>query len=242
MKSVRHNNFTITHAMRGAIVLARTTTKVFCCAVMFSMAVGVARADEAADCAQVQDADRAIKGCTARIGTLERLQAGAITGIIAGGVFGDAAIARALNSRGNAYTRKSNFRAAIADYNRAIGLASGEAIYVFNRGTALANLSEWPSAINDFTRALALRPVFAEALSSRAVAFVNVGETGKALQDAESAIRIAPGKALSLYARGRAFGAAGRIEEAVVDLRKALFENPSFTEAGDAVRRLGYDP
>jgi tetratricopeptide (TPR) repeat protein len=201
-----------------------------------------ALANDVADCSQTQDNALAIRGCTARIQTLRRLQTGLITGLIAGGYFGDRAIADALNKRGAAYDRQGDHTLAIADYNQAIALVPNESLYYFNRGAALGNLGDYQGAISDFNHSLSLRSDFAEAFSERALAFLRSGEKDRALTDAEHGVQLVPRSTITLTVRGEVYAALGRTEEAVVDYRAALAIDPTMSATADAIRRLGFQP
>jgi tetratricopeptide (TPR) repeat protein len=201
-----------------------------------------ARANDATDCTQTKDPSLAIRACTARIETLRKLQGGLVTGLIAGGYFGDKAIADAYNNRGNAFNVTGDYQRALADYEQAVALAPGEALYYVNRGTARGNLGDLSQAMSDFNEALALRHEFPEALYTRALAFLKTGDHARALADAERAVRLIPGNAQAMYTRGQVYAALGRIEEAVVDFRAALSKEPRLSGASDAIRRLGFSP
>ncbi len=201
-----------------------------------------AHANDAGDCSQTNDNERAIGACTARIQTLKSLQKGMVTGWIAGGYFGDRAIADAYNNRGAAYLRKGSYREATLDFNAALSIVPDNALFYFNRGAAFGAAGDFKGAIVDFDHSLSLQPDFPEALYSRALARLKSGNADLALADSERAVHLMPRNARALAVRADVYAALGRIEEAVVDYRAALSVDPTMRAAADAIRKLGFQP
>jgi len=201
-----------------------------------------AHADDASDCSQTQDNERVISACTARIQTLKSLQKGAVTGLIAGGYFGDRAIADAYNKRGAANLRKGAYREATLDFNAALALVPNNALFYFNRGAVFGATGDFKDAIADFDHSLSLQPDFPEALYSRALARLKSGNADLALADSERAVHLMPRSPQALAVRADVYAALGRAEEAVVDYRAALSLDPTMRAAADAIRKLGFQP
>ena len=224
--------------MRGGYLRA---TILFVCLALSSFST-IASANDASDCTQTTDNALAIRACTARIQTLRRLQGGLITGLIAGGVFGDQAIADALNKRGLTYDRQGQHTFAIADYTEALALMPNSSLLYLNRGAARGSLGDYVAAIADFDHSIALQSNFAEAFAERALARLRLGRKDQALPDAERAVQLLPRSTLTLSVRGEVYAALGRTEEAVVDYREALSLDPTMNGVADAIRRLGFQP
>lgn len=232
------------HGERKTVLSARLSALsawFFVCAVVFCP-LTAAHANDASECSQSTDNDRAIRACTSRIQTLKSLQRGVVTGLIAGGYFGDRAIADAYNKRGAAFARKGEYALAISDYNNAMSLDPNNALYYFNRGSASGSVRDYDRAIADFDRALALQRDFAEAYVGRALAYLKSSRADRALGDSERAVRLAPRSARALAVHADVLAALDRVEEAIVNYRKALSVDPTMTEAVEAIRRLGFQP
>lgn len=109
---------------------------------MVAAAATNAAADDKQDCAG-KDADRAIRGCTALIGSVGE------TG---------KALAVALVNRGAAYASNKDYDRAIADYTRAIEIDPKNAKAYDSRGVAYTSKGDYVNAVADVTMAQELRP------------------------------------------------------------------------------------
>jgi Tfp pilus assembly protein PilF len=88
-------------------------------------------------------------------------------------------------SRGAAYMRLNNAKAAIGDFDKAIEL-DGEYSRVFHlRGLAREKLGENDSALEDFDRAIELDPEYGAAYYSRATLLTKMGDEDRAVEDME---------------------------------------------------------
>ena len=107
-------------------------------------------ADAAADCAQIQDPDRSIRGCT---------------DIIDKGHGTRRALAAAYNNRSNAYNSKGDHDRAgkaaqgLPDAERSLELRPNDARTLDTRGNIFEALGRRDEAIADFRRALANDPL-----------------------------------------------------------------------------------
>lgn len=167
-----------------------------------------ARASRAdvATCAQVQDRDAAIAGCTR---------------IIEDGKQKAAARAAAFYNRGNAHSAKGDRAAAIADYDEATKLEPKNAAALNNRGTAYSENGEAEAAIADFTVAIKHKARFASAYFNRANAYAGKGEVERAIADYAAAIRYNPRNANAYIARGALYLAGGSTPKARADMNRA---------------------
>jgi tetratricopeptide (TPR) repeat protein len=122
---------------------------------------------------------------------------------------------------------KQDYLAAIADYDRAIGLRSDFADAYSNRGGMYLLLGEVDKAIKDFDEAIRLKgsdPIF---WSNRANAYLSSGRFEEALADFDRAQSIDPGNAATYLGRGRARLYSGRVSGAIEDLQVAVRLRPT---------------
>ena len=145
--------------------------------------------------------------------------------------------------RGYEKAELGDYRGAIADYTRAIGLKPGDANTYYNRGYAKARLGQYFAAIADFDTAIRLKPDDADAYNNRGVAKVQLGQHFAAIADYDTAIRLKPDHALAYHGRGYAKGQLGQHFAAIADYDTAIRLRPDHALAyhgrGYAKARLG---
>ena len=134
--------------------------------------------DSYSDCAQREDFDRTLRGCTQIIGRGEQETR--------------EWRATAYVYRGNAYFKNSEFDRAIADYNKAIELDPRDAITFNNRGLSYFEKGEYERAIADNTTAIELDPKYAPAYNGRGLAYERQGDKEKAGADYRKVLEIDP--------------------------------------------------
>lgn len=139
--------------------------------------------------------------------------------------------ATVLNDRAVAYARIGQFKQALDDYNRAIGLFPEYAAAYNNRGNALLTLSQPAEAVKDFDRAVLLAPNYAAAYSNRATARIKLGEPAAALADFTKAIELMPSSAPPLSGRGLALLEIGKPHAAIRDFSRAVHADTRFASA-----------
>jgi tetratricopeptide (TPR) repeat protein len=96
------------------------------------------------------------------------------------------------SNRGAAYLMLDEIDRAISDFDRAIQLRPGQAVYYYNRGIAFSKKHEGQKAIDDYSEAIRLHPELAPAYAQRAREFDLAGERDKAIADYRTALRLAP--------------------------------------------------
>ena len=91
-----------------------------------------------------------------------------------------------------AHKLNGNFRAALEDLDRAVGLDPSDSAWLNNRGVVRRDLKQYPEAVADFTSALKLRPGDSLSLRNRADAHRDLGEYAKAGTDYRDATKSNP--------------------------------------------------
>ena len=122
--------------------------------------------------------------------------------------------------RGNAYLDGGEYEAAIADYTRAVGLDSGDAVAYNNRGIAYRNKGDARTAIEDYTRAIELDPEYRDAYNNRGLALSDLGRYAEAVELYTKAIELDPGYWYAYNHRGLALWSLGDRDAAVRDYGK----------------------
>ena len=154
--------------------------------------------------------------------------------------------AKALNSRGLAFTNRGKFDLAILDFTEAIDQKHSDkalATLYYNRGRCRSFMGEIEKAIEDFTEAIRLDCGHAKAYGMRGLAWQNLGEFQKAITDHNLAIRKDPVSADVYHNRGNAWVYLGELDKAIADFTKAISLDPqsatSYTSRGSTWRRKG---
>jgi tetratricopeptide (TPR) repeat protein len=169
--------------------------------------------EDKADCAQLADSERRIRGCTAIIQDQSESEANR---------------ARAYNNRGITYTHQEDFDRAIADLTEAIRLDPTWAGAYSNRGRAYREKGEDHRAIADLTESIKLDPRLAIAYYGRGRAYSNVGDFDRAMADFSEAIRLDPTSSPFPYLwRGRLYRGAGELDRAIADFTEAIRIDPT---------------
>ena len=172
------------------------------------------------DCAQAQDIDRRILGCSDRIRQFP----------------GDAT---ALFNRGSAYLGKGDFDRAIADNTKVIAIDPAYATAYYHRGMAYERKEQHDLAVTDLSKAVEINPKLSRAFDASARIHLKTGQGTLALRDAERAVAIDSLDETFRDTRARVYEALGRPQEAIADFRRVLSSNPSAKSAIDGLGRLG---
>lgn len=141
------------------------------------LAVSPASADPAADCNQVRNLDRQLRGCTAYI----KLGKGDPQNL-----------ATAYLNRANVYAQRAKYERAFADFNAAMALDANNPLIPYNRGNAHFDIGQYKLAIADFTRAIELDARFSLAYFNRGLAAEQLGDNAAAAEDYRRALTIDP--------------------------------------------------
>lgn len=136
-----------------------------------------------------------------------------------------------LNDRAVANARLGQSKAALEDYNKAVGLFPEYPVAYNNRGNLLLALGQLGEAIKDFDRALLLAPGYAAAYSNRANAKMKLGKPEEAIADFTKAIELMPSSAPPLSGRGLAYLATDKPNAAIRDFSRAVGADARFASA-----------
>lgn len=118
--------------------------------------------------------------------------------------------------RGTAFAARRDYTHAIADLDRACGLAPDEADYVYERGLAYLHSGDTDQALANFDQALKLKADDVPALVSRAEIRLGKGQTGPAVEDLDAADRAATRQADARLWMAMGYLHAAREPQAVV--------------------------
>lgn len=169
-----------------------------------------------ADCAQNQDRERAIRGCTAILNrrSRETTQNRSI----------------AFNNRGLAHALRGDFTAAIADHSESLRLNPSEFGFI-HRGLAYADQNNLDAAIADFSDAIRINPRNDNSFTARGLAHVRKGNFDAAITDYNDALRLNPSSGEAFYGRGFARARAGQLDAGIADFDQAIRLNPRHDDA-----------
>lgn len=130
--------------------------------------------------------------------------------------------ASALNLLGVMACQQKDFEAALAFFDRVIGIRSEFVDAHINRGIALRGLNRTTQAVQSFDRAIALCPESPTAHFNRGQALAAMGKVEDAISSFDRTIVVAPGHPGAHAGRGRALERLGRLEEALKSYDKAF--------------------
>ena len=133
--------------------------------------------------------------------------------------------------RGNAYSEKGNFDAAIQDFTTAIELDPENDDVYYNRGNAYSEKGNFDAAIQDFTTAIELNPENDDVYYNRGNAYSEKGNFDAAIQDFTTAIELNPKFANAYSNRGASNYKKGEFDAAIPDFTTAIELDPKFADA-----------
>ena len=144
---------------------------------------------------------------------------------------------------GNTKYRLGQYKAAIADYNKAIRLKSDAANIYNNRGFAKNKLGLHVAAISDFDQAIRLKPDHAKAYTGRGIAKTALEQHFAAILDYDTAIKLKPDDAITYTNRANSKTALGQYFAAISDYDTAIKLKPNdaaiYYNRGTVKGRLG---
>lgn len=115
------------------------------------------------------------------------------------------------------YMERSQWKAALDDFNKALSLGEDSPETYNNIGVTLYWLGEYDQAISSFTRATMLKPQFPQAFNNRGLAYYQKGDMQKAVDDYSFAIKLDTQYPEPYYNRAVVYQAQGKKAEALAD-------------------------
>ena len=182
----------------------------------------LARSDERNSCFHMQG-DAAIAACS--------------RAIVAGGPD----LARLYGKRGLEYSKEKEYDRAISDYNEAIRIDPGDALFFNQRGSAFLQKGDYDRAIQEFSEAIELNPNDARSFSRRGDVYETENDYDRAIADYNEAIRLDPKDAFFFTQRGRVFDKTGEHDRAIREFDEAIRLDPSYTYALNLRGKVYYD-
>ena len=181
-------------------------------ALVLMLPASTAVADDFASCAQDDNANIKLTGCT-------RL------------LVAHPGLAAAYSSRGDAAASLGDTVGAITDYTQAIALDPKLAVAFYNRGLAHLAEAEADLAAADFDQAIALDGVDATAYNGRAMANAAMGRPEAADADFARAVALDPAYARAYLSRATFNLRRGRFAAALADFDSVLRLHPGDQDA-----------
>jgi tetratricopeptide (TPR) repeat protein len=120
---------------------------------------------------------------------------------------------------------------AMADLDRAVGLAPANHRGYFVRGLANSRRGEKLLALADYDKALTIYPTYADALVSRSAIYAADGTEDLALRDLDAAIAVQTNNPIAFYNRGYVHFAKREYDLAVADYDAAIILDPKMGSA-----------
>lgn len=137
----------------------------------------------------------------------------------------------ALNCRGDVYAEMKNYKAALADFEKAIKLNSRNDRAFANRGRILALTGNFVQAMKDMDRAVLLDPENADNYINRGLVRDLSGNVTGAIKDFDRAVQISRGSPIALVNRGNSKIHLGDYNGAIDDFDLALKSNSELPKA-----------
>lgn len=126
------------------------------------------------------------------------------------------------NERGNSKYDSGDFKGAISDFEKSVGLNPNYSPAFNNLGNAKAALGDIEGAIKDYDKAIKLNPKDAFMLVNRGNAKYELGDLKLAIKDYDKAIELKPDFARAFYYRGIIEEDLGLLTDAIKDYDKAI--------------------
>ena len=125
-------------------------------------------------------------------------------------------------NRGNTYRQVKEYKKAMSDYTKAIGIKSNYANAFNNRGISYFDLEEYEKAVSDYTIVIKYKPDYPLAYFNRANAYTCLFDYDRAIADYTKAIELKPDFADAYYNRGNKYYGISSYKEAIQDWEKVI--------------------
>jgi tetratricopeptide (TPR) repeat protein len=180
----------------------------------------------AAEGCRDQDSDRQIEACTKAIGALH-----------------GKALAESYMFRARAWSRKTDFDRALADYGAALRIDPTYTLAINGRAIVLYRQGKFDDAIAAFNDAIRLTPKDGALHCNLGTVFRDKGALDRAIAEYTEAVRLDPSLFVCLGNRGAAWRLAGDLDRALADQNEAIRGDAKlalpFVERGDTLRYRG---
>ncbi len=163
------------------------------------------------DCAQEEDLNLSVTGCTKVIKS----------GKVSGGE-----LARTFYYRGNAHRRLGNIDSATEDLNQAVRFDPTFKRTYIDRGIIYSKAGEYARAIEEYDKALRIDPKFPKAYYNRGNVYWRLDQFDRAIANYDKAIKYNPKYYFPYVGRSWALYSLGRDTEALLDAERALSFRP----------------
>jgi Tfp pilus assembly protein PilF len=154
----------------------------------------------------------------------------------------DVTEAQAHNASGQALVRSGKTEAALAEFDRAIGIDPHNADALYNRGLLYQSEKQHPMAIDDFSAANGLTPQRAEPLLGRAISYLALDKAREAATDLDEAAQADPQNPQIWMTRGLAYERLGDRSKAADSYAHAMSLRPKDEAARSGFARVGGKP
>jgi tetratricopeptide (TPR) repeat protein len=128
--------------------------------------------------------------------------------------------------QGSANSKRGDFRAEIAEYDKAIALNPKYAAAYNNRGNARSSMGDKQGAIKDYTQAINIDPKYVNGYYNRGVARGELGDKQGAIEDYSLAIAANPSYVNAYLNRGVARSELGDKQGAINDFNQIIALDP----------------
>jgi tetratricopeptide (TPR) repeat protein len=128
-------------------------------------------------------------------------------------------------------SEKGQDEAAIAEWQKALGMDPNDPKAHNNPGAALARTGKTEEAVRQFRKAVELRTEFAQAHYNLGGALAQSGKQDEAIRCFRGALQLAPGLVEARHELGVALVREGKLDEAVIEFERALKNRPGFAAA-----------
>lgn len=145
-----------------------------------------------------------------------------------------------LISLGTLYAQTGNKKALeLAGYLLSRHKADTEKEALFIKGLYFAFTNDNMQAVDYFDQCIALNFTFMDAYREKAIALYNMAKYGEALSVLDKAITLQNNFDEGYYYMGKCYEKLNRKQDAIESYQTALLYSPDYTEAKDALARLG---
>jgi len=118
------------------------------------------------------------------------------------------------------------FEAAIADFNKAMGLNFVNDLVLFHRADAYMSIGNFKKAVSDLTQAMEYDPENPEIYRMRGAAYIQLNFKNKAMEDLNRALELDPYDPIAYYVRATCYMMSNDITNTLENLNQAIKLEP----------------